>query len=320
MIAVFTKEQLGLFGPILQDAKWLPSLKLLGEKNTKVSPHIQLFQSGKHQWQSSVTLFHLLHSAPGSMLQYHWHEQEWHRAIEWLWRSTVPAWCCSALQPLPYSTAAPQGTWLQLPNLSGIHHGEESPTWELRHLPPLILHGREASKASAAVPINRSCKSLHMLLIRDPSSVWNFLSDYEGAEWSWQSKTANEKANSSREQVRMRKFTIPKCMDLLVSLLLWYNLKPKKGSGDHWTTHHGIRKVMMNAYRGSVIESSPQRTVWDKMGSRFVKNMNSEQNHLSKNFSFDVDNLFSCTHLETYDKCPFFHDFCLLFFFIRPQC
>lgn len=41
------------------------------------------------------------------------------------------------------------------------------------------------------------------------------------------------------------------------------------------------------------------------MGSRLVKNMNSEQNNLSKNFSFYVDNLFSCAHLETCDKFPF---------------
>lgn len=75
---------------------------------------------------------------------------------------------------------------------------------------------------------------------------------------------------------------------------------------------------MMNAYRGSVIESSPQRTVRDKMGSRFVKNVNSEQNHLSKTFSFYADNLFSCAHLETCDKCPFLSGLLPFFFYSVP--
>lgn len=119
----------------------------------------------------------------------------------------------------------------------------------------------------------KSCKSLHVLLIRDPSSVWNFLSDYEGAERSWQSKTASEKAGSSREQVRMRNFTIPKCMDLLVPLLLYYHPKLKKAWGITGPSITGIGKVMMNACGESVTESS-QRTVWDKVRSRFVKNRN----------------------------------------------
>lgn len=120
----------------------------------------------------------------------------------------------------PTALAAPQGARLcSSQTTAGFTTGRNHPP-ENRRLPPLILHGREASKASAVVPINNSYKSLHVLLIRDPSSVWNFLSDYEGAEWSWQSKTANEKAGSIREHVRMRNFTMPKCVDLLVSLLL----------------------------------------------------------------------------------------------------
>lgn len=127
---------------------------------------------------------------------------------------------CPSFMLLPYSTGCPQGTqFCSSRTTAGFTAGRSHPP-EKWHFPPLILCGREASKASAVVPINKSCKSLHVLLIRDPSSVWYFLSDYEGTEWSWQSKTDSEKAGSSRQQVRMRNFTIPKCMDFLVCLLL----------------------------------------------------------------------------------------------------
>lgn len=51
------------------------------------------------------------------------------------------------------------------------------------------------------------------------------------------------------------------------------------------------------------------------MGSRFVKNMNSEQNNLSKIFSFYVYNFVSCARLDTCDKCPFLSGLLPPFFF-----
>lgn len=54
------------------------------------------------------------------------------------------------------------------------------------------------------------------------------------------------------------------------------------------------------------------------MGSSFVKNMNGEQTHLSKTFSFYADNLFSCAHLEMCDKCPFLSGLLPFFFYSAP--
>lgn len=125
VIAVFTEEQPGLFGPILQDAKWLPSLKLLGQKNTKVSP------LSLSKWKISVAVFSDMISPVAF--------SSWQHAAVVLTggRNGMEPWSSSGEALSQLHAAAlqhwlpPGNTVLQLQNHSRIHCREESPTWEV---------------------------------------------------------------------------------------------------------------------------------------------------------------------------------------------